>query len=212
MKSDQLITFSNQDIGEIRGFMKDGEPWFLAGQVCRALGIKNASKSVSDIKERLKVANIDGVTSSYVMIEDNLGRKQNNLIIPEPYLYELIFNSRKKRAIQFRSWVTTEVLPSIRKHGEYRMSGKLITHDLHDGIKDKIIPNIESDMGKKFAYSNFHKLINKSLGLSHKTDRDSLDPEMLEKVAHRENTVKALIDEGKDYQSIKAVIEALGAN
>jgi len=205
MKSDQLITFSNQNIGEIRGFLKDGEPWFLAGQVCRCLGIKNSRDAVRTVSDRYKIADIKGVGSSYTLLETE-GGKQNVQIIPEPFLYELIFQSRKRKAIQFRAWVTTEVLPSLRKHGEYRMSGKLITSNLHDGIKDKIIPSMESENGKKFAYSNFHKLINKSLGLPNKVDRDSLPTEMIERIAQRENLANALANEGKDYNSIKDIL------
>ena len=205
MKSDKLITFSNQDIGEIRGFIKDGEPWFLAGQVCRCLGIKNSRDAVKTVSDRYKIADIKGVGSSYTLLETE-GGKQNVQIIPEPFLYELIFQSRKKKAIQFRAWITTEVLPSLRKNGEHRMQCKLITSNLHDAIKDKVIPAMESENGKKFAYSNFHRLINKSLGLEPKTDRDSLDAGMLEKIAQRENLANALANEGKDYNSIKDIL------
>lgn len=205
MKSEQLQTFSNSEIGEIRGFLKDGEPWFLSGQICRCLGLKDAGRQIKAIEERYKIAGIKGAHSMRPLL-DTAGGKQKVLCVSESILYELIFQSRKQRAIRFRAWVTTEVLPSLRKHGEYRMSGKLITHDLHDGIRDKIVPGISSDMGKKFVYSNFHKLINKSLGLDSKTVRDNFPDELLEKLAYRENLVKALIDEGKDYHQIKDVL------
>jgi prophage antirepressor-like protein len=203
MDFNSLITFSNDQIGEIRGFIKDGQPWFLAGQVCRCLGIKNSRDAVKAVSERYKISEIDDVGITDIIIKDNLGRKQRNTIISESVLYELIFNSRKKKAIKFRTWVTREVLPSIRKQGYYRMEGKLIHRTLTDAVKDKIVPSLESDAGKKFAYSNFQKLINKSLGLPNKVNRDTLSPDQLESLAHRENLVKALIDEGKSYQEIK---------
>ncbi len=209
MKSDQLLTFNNKEIGEIRGFIKDGELWFLAGQVCRTLGIKDTGNAIKQVTERLKIAEYSGSFSKRVMHEDAIGRKQLTYIIPEHYLYELIFGSRKKKAIKFRTWVTSEVLPSLRAHGEYRMSGKLITNNLHDGIQDKLVPYIESPNGKKFIYSNFHKLINKSLGLPPKNNKDELSDEMLEKIAYRENLVNALINEGKEYNNIKDILNTL---
>jgi len=208
MKDSELVTFTNHDIGEIRGFIKDGEPWFLAGQVCRCLGIKNASQAVEAIDQKYKNAGVKGVCSTYTLLE-TAGGKQRITIIPEPFLYELIFNSRKSKAVRFRAWVACEVLPSLRKHGFYRMEGKLIRRSLTDAVQEKIIPAIESDIGKKFAYSNFSKLINKTLGLSDKVERGSLPDDVLEKIAHRENLVSALIEEGKDYHAIKEILEDL---
>ena len=203
MKDTQLQTFSNSEIGDIRGFIgKDGEPWFLAGQVCRCLGIKNSRDAVAGIKERYKIAGIEGVGSSYTLLETS-GGKQRVQIIPEPFLYELIFQSRKQKAIKFRAWVTTEVLPKIRKHGMYRMEGKLIRRTLTDAIQK----SGENDRMHGHAYSTYSRLINKSLGLPSKVDRSTLDAETLEHIANRENTVQALIREGQQYQDIKAVIE-----
>lgn len=206
MKDKELITFENQNIGTIRGFMKDGEPWFLAGQICRCLGIKNASDAVSSIEERFKIAEIKGIASTYTLLETE-GGKQKVLTIPEPFLYELIFQSRKQKAIQFRAWVTTEVLPELRKYGEYRMTGKLIRRSLTDGIKD----SGENERMHGHGYSTYSILINKSLGLPAKCNRDLLDPEMLEKIAMRENTVSALITEGKQYNAIKEIIESFNS-
>lgn len=135
MKDTELITFENQNIGQIRGFIKDGEPWFLAGQVCRCLGIKNTAQAVDSIIDRYKIAEIKGISSTYTLLETD-GGKQKVLIIPEPFLYELIFQSRKQKAVQFRAWVTSEVLPQLRKTGQYRMAGKLIRRALTDEIKE----------------------------------------------------------------------------
>lgn len=201
MKHDAIISFHNDEIGEIRGFMRDGEPWFLAGQVCRVLGIKNASDAIQAIDERFRIAEVKGIVSSYILLESS-GGKQRTLIIPEPYLYELIFASRKQKAIKFRTWVTTEVLPALRKHGEYRMQGKMIRRNLTDAIKD----SGEAERMHGHAYSYYSILINKSLGLPNKVDRNSLPPEMLEKIAVRENTVQALLRDGMSSDGIKAVI------
>jgi len=206
MTDKDLITFTNKDVGELRGFIKDGEPWFLAGNVCRALGIKDTSRAVQQTKERLKIAGVKGTISSSTLLETN-GGKQTVLIINEQCLYELIFQSRKQKAIKFRAWVTGEVLPSIRKTGQYRMEGKLIRRSLTDNIKKSV--EDKSDNTKKFAYSNYSRLVNKSLGLENKVNRDLLDADVLEKIAHRENLVSALLAEGKEYIEIKNIIDDL---
>lgn len=229
MKSSELMTFENPVIGTIRGFIdRNGEPWFLAAQVCRCLGIKDTSTAISQLKQRMKVvedyyknrgtvSNCSpnrSVTSSdspswgVKTISLQEGKTHTQLtVINEQWLYELIFASRKQTAIVFRAWVTGEVLPSIRKHGEYRMQGKLIRRSLTDTIQSEIVDKSGSENEKRFAYSNFSKLINKSLGLPSKVDRDSLEPEVLEKIARRENLVQSMIAEGKKYHEIKAVID-----
>ena len=135
MKDSDLITFTNDKVGELRGFIKDGEPWFLAGQVCRCLGIKDASTAVKQTVDRLKIAEVEGAVSNRILF-DTKGGKQSLLVINEQCLYELIFQSRKQKAIKFRSWVTGTVLPELRKNGEYRMQGKLIRKNLTDEIKE----------------------------------------------------------------------------
>ena len=95
---------------------------------------------------------------------------------------------------------------SLRKHGEYRMQGKLIRKNLTDTIKAEICDKTENQNIKKFAYSNYSKLINKSLGLPPKVDRNTLGDETLEKIAKKENLVQALIAENKSYEEIKAIL------
>ena len=204
MKDSDLITFTNDKIGELRGFMKDGEPWFLAGQVCRCLGIKDASSAVKQTVERLKIAEVEGTISNRTLFETT-GGKQSLLVINEQCLYELIFQSRKQKAIKFRAWVTGEVLPSLRKHSEYRLQGKLIRRTLTDEIKE----SGENERMHGHAYSTYTKLIYKSLGISGDTKRESMSAEMLEKLATRENLVQALLAEGREYHEVKAVLEGL---
>ena len=210
MNANQFIIFKNDIIGEIKGFIDDktGEPWFLAGKVCDCLKIKNSADALKGIKERhLRFGDkIDGVGISYIIIIDTLGRKQKANIISEKILYELIFRSNTKKAFEFQQWVYGEVLPSLRKHGEYRISGKLMRRSLTDTIKEEICNKTDNPNVKRFAYSNFSRLINKSLGLPSSIDRKTLDDETLEKVARKENLVKALIEEGKDYDDIKSIL------
>lgn len=106
----ELQIFNNPEFGSVRTITKDNEPMFCLTDVCKALDITH----VTDVKNRLKQ---DGVGTSEVI--DNLGRKQNATFINESNLYKVIFQSRKPSAERFTDWVTSEVLPSIRKYGTY---------------------------------------------------------------------------------------------
>lgn len=102
--------FNNDEFGNVRTVIINNNPMFCLSDVCKILEIKN----VSDCKNRLK---IDGVGSAEVI--DSLGRKQSATFINESNLYKVIFQSRKESAERFTDWVTSEILPSIRKHGIY---------------------------------------------------------------------------------------------
>ena len=106
----ELQIFNNEEFGEIRTITKDDEPMFCLADVCKALELEQVSR----VKARLKT---DGVTTSKVI--DRLGREQEATFINESNLYKTIFQSRKESAERFTEWVTSEVLPSIRKTGSY---------------------------------------------------------------------------------------------
>lgn len=95
----------------IRTEIKDGEPWFVAKDVCLALNIVNHNDAISRLDDDER-----GVATT-----DTLGGKQSISVVNESGLYNLIFQSRKAEARVFRKWVTNEVLPSIRKTGRYGM-------------------------------------------------------------------------------------------
>ena len=103
----QNFNFSGQDV---RIITINGEPWFVGKDVADILGYSNSRKALSDhVDDEDK-----GVTKS-----DTLGGNQNITIINESGLYSLILKSKKPEAKQFKRWVTSEVLPTIRKHGAY---------------------------------------------------------------------------------------------
>lgn len=106
----ELQIFNNSEFGQIRTITKDNEPMFCLADVCKALDISH----ITDVKNRLKQ---DGVGTAEVI--DSLGRKQKATFINESNLYRTIFQSRKDSAERFTDWVTSEVLPSIRKNGGY---------------------------------------------------------------------------------------------
>ena len=113
MTTNNIQVFSNSQFGEIRAIIaNDGEPRFCLADVCRVLDLQQSA-----VMRRLN----DGVTSNHP-ITDNLGRTQQANFVNEDGLYDAIFDSRKKEARMFRKWVTSEVLPSIRKTGGYMVS------------------------------------------------------------------------------------------
>lgn len=105
----ELQIFSNSEFGEIRTITKDDEPMFCLADVCKALELTQPSK----VKERL---NSKGVNIIPTLTK---GGEQKLLYINESNLYKTIFQSRKESAESFTEWVTSEVLPSIRKTGSY---------------------------------------------------------------------------------------------
>lgn len=106
-----LQIFNNEEFGEIRTVVVNDEPMFCLADICKALELTQPSK----VKERL---NEKGVRSIPTLTK---GGEQKLLYINESNLYKTIFQSRKESAERFTEWVTSEVLPSIRKTGSYGM-------------------------------------------------------------------------------------------
>ena len=105
----ELTVFENKDFGQIRAIMQQGEPWFVALDVCKCTDIANSRDAFSRLDEDEKG----------VALIDTPGGKQIMAIINEPGLYSLVLGSRKPEAKAFKRWITHEVIPSIRKTGSY---------------------------------------------------------------------------------------------
>lgn len=108
----ELTIFKNADFGEVRTVMQDGEPWFVAADVCRALEIGNTSQALSRLDN-------DERFTTLISNEGAATGKSNMAFINEPGLYSLVLGSRKPEAKAFKRWITHEVIPSIRKTGVY---------------------------------------------------------------------------------------------
>lgn len=100
-----IMAFENAQFGTIRAGMNDGEPWFIASDVCAALGLANVTNAVR---------RLDDDETTLISIK---GREIN--AVNEPGLYSMVLSSRKPEAKAFKRWVTHEVLPAIRKTGGY---------------------------------------------------------------------------------------------
>lgn len=103
----ELQLFQKEEFGTIRTVVIDGEPWFVAKDVCDILGIKNPTDALNKGLEDFERARF------------NLGRQGEANVISESGFYTLVLRSRKSIAKPFRIWVTREVLPTIRKTGQY---------------------------------------------------------------------------------------------
>lgn len=168
----ELQIFKNEEFGEVRVITKDNEAWLCLKDICSVLEIKN----VSDCKSRLN--------QKGVVITDTLtaGGIQKTTYINESNFYKVIFQSRKPEAEKFIEWVTTDVLPTIRKYGMYAVDELLDNPDLliatATKLKEERIARVVAEKQRdKLIHQN--KLyttseIAKELGLSSATKLNNL--------------------------------------
>lgn len=109
-------TYHHEQFGDLKVIMLDGEPWFIGKEVAEKLGYSNTQKSIRD-----HVDNEDKLAERIVLS----GQHRETILINESGLYSLILKSKLPLAKQFKRWVTSEVLPSIRKHGAYMTTDTL---------------------------------------------------------------------------------------
>lgn len=115
-ESKELQIFNNPEFGEVRTTVIDGEPWFVGADVATALGYTNSRKALGD--------HVDDEDKNTVTIRDGIQGNPNKTIINESGLYSLVLSSKLPTAKKFKRWVTSEVLPTIRKTGGYSMKQK----------------------------------------------------------------------------------------
>jgi toxin-antitoxin system, toxin component, bro family len=111
MNTTAITIFNNEEFGNVRTLTINGEPWFVGKDIAECLGYSRSTKAVSD---HVDEEDIDGIP-----IQDSIGRMQNTPIINESGVYSLILSSKLESAKKFKKWVTSEVLPSLRKTGTY---------------------------------------------------------------------------------------------
>lgn len=106
----ELQIFNNEEFGEIRTITKDGEPWFVGKDITEKLGYQNGSRDIA--------RHVDEDDQIVIPIPVDT-QNRNMLVINESGLYSLVISSKLPNAKKFKKWVTSEVLPSIRKNGGY---------------------------------------------------------------------------------------------
>lgn len=118
-KDKEIQIFNNPEFGEVRTVSIDGEPWFVGRDIALALGYSNTkdalAKHVDDDDKKM------GSQNATPSIKDSLGRDQYPVFINESGLYSLVLSSKLPTAKKFKRWVTSEVLPTIRKTGSYNV-------------------------------------------------------------------------------------------
>lgn len=146
--STSIQIFENKDFGSIRTVTIDNEPWFVGKDVAEILGYERPTKAVVDHVDEDDRLMLDGKTQSQFGIE--LGQR-GGWIINESGLYSLILSSKLPTAKQFKRWVTSEVLPAIRKHGAY-MTEQTIDQILSDpDTIIKLATNLKEERAKRKA-------------------------------------------------------------
>lgn len=112
----EVTVFNNEEFGKVRTLTINKEPWFVLKDICTALGM--GKNRAADTAKRLDKDEYD-----LTVLTDSVGREQKVYIVNESGLYAVILRSDKPEAQAFRKWITSEVLPSIRKTGEYSLNG-----------------------------------------------------------------------------------------
>ncbi len=109
----EVTVFNNEEFGKVRTLTIKNEPWFVLKDICTALEV-----SRSHITDKLEKDEVNQIP-----LTDSMGREQKTTVINESGMYAVILRSDKPKARAFRKWITSEVLPSIRKTGAYSLNG-----------------------------------------------------------------------------------------
>lgn len=141
MSKNEIKVFDNAEFGEVRTVVVDGEPWFVGKDICLNFGDTNHNRTLSRVEDEDKMT---------LPITDAIGRKQNAIFVNESGLYSILFAMQPQKANnngvsdaypievqeriskikRFKHWVTSEVLPSIRKHGMYAVDDLIANPEL----------------------------------------------------------------------------------
>lgn len=133
--NNHLMIFENPEFGAVRSILIDGEPWFVAADVCKALELEKTNRALSRLDDDEKGAH--SVSTP--------GGRQRMSIISESGLYSLILGSRKPEARAFKRWITHEVIPSIRKHGAYMTDNLLDALEAHPEAVPEYLNRLRSE-------------------------------------------------------------------
>lgn len=153
---------NHERFGEIRAVNIKNEPWFVAKDVCEALGYSGQEPALRKLDEDEKGS----------QIFRTLGGSQSLAVVNESGLYNLIFRSNKPEAKHFRKWVTSEVLPAIRKYGTYTRDVK-VTERLEAKYQKKVQAVLCQEIRSKLAESDI-KMLAKTCGVADWHVRDVL--------------------------------------
>ncbi|UAJ16888.1 hypothetical protein KUD97_07810 [Desulfovibrio desulfuricans] len=137
MSSNLPVVFSNEHFGSVRVIEKEGEPWFVARDVCAMLGFDDGhtNDAIKGLDEDEKATPLKIVGRN-----DFNGLRKDSLLVNEPGLYSLILRSNKPEAKAFKRWITHEVIPAIRRTGTYinqNIADPMFLRQMADVIEQK---------------------------------------------------------------------------
>ncbi len=170
-----LSIINHPDFGSVRSVVIDKEPWFVAKDLCGVLGIQNSRDTLAKILDDDE----KGVATIYTP-----GDRQEVATVNESGLYSLIMRSRKPNAKAFKKWVTSEVLPSIRKYGYYIDPRAQLTAKERSAIRR----DFYAELGKYVTDEDIHKC-------ALKLRKNELDVTRVLRGAQTSNTIMADLQE-----------------
>lgn len=150
----QQMVFDNTDFGEVRTVVIDGEPWFVGKDVAQCLGYTNPSKALAD-----HVDDDDKLNNKTL---SSLGQR-GGWLINESGMYALIFGSKLEKAREFKRWVTSEVLPTLRKTGHYEVAADQSVNQLLAEFGDFKVTYVQQMVEFKDALEKQTKAFDKSI-------------------------------------------------
>lgn len=155
-ESDQLqqMVFDNADFGEVRTVVIDGDPWLVGKDVAECLGYTNPSKALAD-----HVDDDDKLNNKTL---SSLGQR-GGWLINESGMYALIFGSKLEKAREFKRWVTSEVLPTLRKTGHYEVAADQSVNQLLAEFGDFKVTYVQQMVEFKDALEKQTKAFDKSI-------------------------------------------------
>ena len=155
-ESDQLqqMVFDNADFGEVRTVVIDGDPWVVGKDVSECLGYSNPSKALAD-----HVDDDDKLNNKTL---SSLGQR-GGWLINESGMYALIFGSKLEKAREFKRWVTSEVLPTLRKTGHYEVAADQSVNQLLAEFGDFKVTYVQQMVEFKDALEKQTKAFDKSI-------------------------------------------------
>ena len=175
----ELQIFSNEEFGQVRTLVIDNEPYFVGKDVAELLGYAKPQNAIA--------THVDEDDTLKQGIMDNLGRVQQTTVINESGLYSLILSSKLPNAKKFKRWVTSEVLPTLRKTGSYILDNKNISSNELLVQVTNTITNFENELSNKLnELDDYYKPTHKN-----KIGYNSFIKSCLGDNANKENCEKA---------------------
>lgn len=204
LKSQNSVVPFDFDGVNIRTFTRDDQPWFVVADVADALGYDKVSNAVRILDDDEKGAH--NVSTP--------GGKQKMVVCNESGLYSLILRSSKPEAKRFKKWVTSEVLPAIRRNGQYQATWYTKRHAIASTSKvlAGMLQEVRNAIGKATKdhhFMNEHKLINSLLTGEHKgLDREVMTLHEMDFLAHFEIRNAIMLGLKMEYADRKAALTA----